>query len=128
MFDRLAKQNPQRLNHSNMTLENILATHVSKQSRLQVRPSRIHGLGVFASQDICCGTVVGVCTVTHAHTPGPHTLWCVSGPVDVLCELRYINHATEPNVVFYETLEVVALRDISAGEELTHNYGEVDFS
>jgi SET domain-containing protein len=38
--------------------------------------------------------------------------------------LKYINHHNAPNVSYYDDLSVVALRDIQAGEELTHDYGE----
>jgi uncharacterized protein len=39
---------------------------------------------------------------------------------------RYINHSYDPNCtsqVTARTIWIVALRDISAGEELTYNYG-----
>ena len=39
---------------------------------------------------------------------------------------RYINHACEPNChteQFGNTIWIVAIRDIAAGEELTYNYG-----
>lgn len=90
---------------------------------LQVAPSSIHGQGLFAGEDIAAGAVVGWCEVIPAKHPGAHTLWCDEGPVDVVCELRFTNHSTTPNVVYYDTLRVVALRDIKCGEELTYNYG-----
>lgn len=90
---------------------------------LKVAPSLIHGQGLFAEQDIVAGTVIGWCEVVPAENPGPHTLWCDEGPVDVVCDLRFTNHSTTPNVVYYDTLRVVALRDITKGEELTYNYG-----
>jgi SET domain-containing protein len=39
------------------------------------------------------------------------------------CKLRHINHSDSPNAVYYDSLEVCALRDIQAGEEITHHYG-----
>ncbi len=90
---------------------------------VRVGPSAIHGQGLFAAQNIAAGEVVGWCEVVPALNPGPHTLWCEDGPVDVVCDLRFTNHSTTPNVVYYDTLRVVALRDIKAGEELTYNYG-----
>ena len=95
--------------------------------RLEVRKSPIHGLGLFAAEAIAAGDLVGHCRVKPADPPGPHTLWCDDGPVDVVCDLRFTNHSSTPNVVYYDTLKVVALRDIAAGEELTYNYGKVDF-
>ena len=95
--------------------------------KLEVRASKIHGRGLFAVNAIARDTLVGVCEVEPADPPGPHTLWCDSGPVNVVCDLRFTNHSAGPNVVYYDSLRVVALRDIAAGEELTYNYGNVDF-
>ena len=95
--------------------------------QLEVRESTIHGEGLFTLEAIQAGELVGVCEVEPANPPGPHTLWCDSGPVNVLCDLRFTNHSSDPNVVYYDSLRVVALRDIEAGEELTYNYGKVDF-
>ena len=95
--------------------------------KLEVRQSEIHGRGLFAAEAIERDQLIGVCEVEPADPPGEHTLWCDSGPVNVVCELRFTNHSSEPNVVYYDSLRVVALRDIAAGEELTYNYGNVDF-
>lgn len=95
--------------------------------QLEVRASEIHGKGLFTVNAIAQDTLVGVCEVEPADPPGAHTLWCESGPVNVICDLRFTNHSSEPNVVYYDSLRVVALRDIAAGEELTYNYGNVDF-
>ena len=40
----------------------------------------------------------------------------------VECDFRFINHSGKPNAVYYDTLEVCALRDIKKGEEITHDY------
>jgi SET domain-containing protein len=40
----------------------------------------------------------------------------------VICDLKYINHCERPNACYYDDLSVVALRDIEAGEEITHDY------
>jgi SET domain-containing protein len=42
--------------------------------------------------------------------------------------LMFYNHSAEPNVEFHtgpdgESISVVALRDVAAGEELTYDYG-----
>lgn len=47
--------------------------------------------------------------------------------------LMLYNHSSRPNAVFrnsykYREVEVVALRDIEAGEEITHDYGGVWFT
>ena len=54
-----------------------------------------------------------------------HTLTLADGAqVDVCCDLKYINHGRPANVIYYDDLSVVALRDIQAGEELLHDYGD----
>jgi len=32
------------------------------------------------------------------------------------------DHSDSPNAVYYDTLEVCALKDIAPGEEITHDY------
>ena len=91
---------------------------------LQVRHSTIHGKGLFTTRAVNAGALLGVCRTAHAAKPGPHTLSTESGDVLVTCRLRFINHSTQPNVAYYDDLSVVALRPISRGEELTHDYGD----
>lgn len=95
--------------------------------RMRVDKSSIHGRGLFAVEPVAAGDIIGWCEVEPADPPGPHTLWCDSGPVNVTCKLRFTNHSSDPNVVYYDTLKVVALCDIAEGEELTYNYGNVNF-
>jgi SET domain-containing protein len=45
----------------------------------------------------------------------------------VSCNLKYINHADNPNACYYDDLTVAAIRDISANEEITHNYETADW-
>ena len=90
-----------------------------------VGESRIHGMGLFAASDIQAGTELGRCRAKKARKEGPHVLWLSEDKqVKVVCDLRYINHHRHPNVVCYDDLTVVALRDIEAGEELFHHYGD----
>ncbi len=95
------------------------------KATLRIHDSRLHGRGLFSSQQIRKGTVLGICTTRQTETPSHYTLWTSTGPLDVVCRLRFINHSTTPNVIYYEDdLSVVALRNIKAGEELTHDYGD----
>ena len=51
--------------------------------------------------------------------------WDTDGKV-LRNKARYINHSCDPNCETYttsRTIWIVALRDITAGEELTFNYG-----
>ncbi len=93
-----------------------------------VRPSRIHGLGLFASATIKRGTVIGVLEGEYVDDDGPHVLWVDDERgFHVRNDLRYINHDTTPNAAYFDDLTVVALRDIAPGEEITHDYeGEAE--
>jgi len=113
--------------------------------RTRLDRSTIHGLGVFAAEDLPRGTVVW------RLDPGPDVLldeavvaalpaaaraqidrYAYHDPVRgcrVLCgdDARFFNHATDANCGDspVEGADVtVALRDIVAGEELTWDYAE----
>jgi SET domain-containing protein len=92
-------------------------------SKVYIDSSPIHGKGLFARTFIPSGTVIANVRGEPALEDSHHVLW-VNGNKGwlVKCELRYINHSERPNAVFYDTLEVCALRDIWPGEEITHNY------
>ena len=91
----------------------------------KVADSGIHGKGLFASTEIAAGTVLGDCRVQAVTEAGLHTLTLEDGSMfDVQCELKYINHSKQPNVSYYDDFSVVALRNIVAGEELLHDYGD----
>jgi len=88
-----------------------------------VADSPIHGKGLFAKRHIAAGELIGVLRGVPTSEDGAHVLW-VDGKtgIQVQCDLRYINHSDDPNAVYYDTLEVCALKDIAPGEEITHNY------
>lgn len=88
-----------------------------------VADSPIHGKGLFASRHIGAGELIGVIEGKPATTDGTYVLWLdEERGIQVRCELRFINHSDEPNAAYYDSLEVLALTDISPGEEITHNY------
>lgn len=91
---------------------------------LRVATSNIHGKGLFATEKIRKGTVIGYCDTRKTKTPSDYTLWLDEGPVDVTCDFKYINHSSKPNVAYYDDLSVVALKSIKPGNELTHHYGD----
>ncbi len=89
-----------------------------------VKQSTIHGKGLFAHCDISEGAIIG--SIKHKPTKkdGPYVLWVnESFSVQVECDLKYINHHSQPNACYYEDMKVVALSDIKKGEEITHDYG-----
>jgi SET domain-containing protein len=89
-----------------------------------VADSPIHGKELFAKSFIPAGTVIAVVQGRPTRTNGDHVLWIgVNKGYHLQCKLRHINHSDSPNAVYYDSLEVCALRDIQAGEEITHHYG-----
>jgi hypothetical protein len=101
-----------------------------------VKPSPIHGLGIFAARDFRAGEVIfdtselRVITDEHSLRDGEqqhHCDWLADGRQILLPEpARYINHSCEPTA-WKQYRNVVrrcasAFRDIRAGEEITHDY------
>jgi len=98
-------------------------SNISYATPYYIARSSIHGKGVFASRSIREGEVIGKLNARPATRNGHHVLWLSeTQKVRVYCPLRYVNHSEDPNAVYYDTLEVVALRDIEKGEEITHDY------
>ena len=93
------------------------------ESLFYVDDSPIHGKGLFARKYIGAGEIIGILDCISTSTDGEHVLWIdEDNGIHVRCDLRYINHSSEPNAVYYDTLEVCALTDIAPGEEITHDY------
>ena len=89
-----------------------------------VAPSTIHGRGLFARTPIRGGEVIGHLQGRPSSVDGDYVLWISpTRGIEVLCDLRYINHSDDPNACYYDDLSVVALRDIAPDEEITHDYG-----
>ena len=93
-----------------------------------VAVSTIHGRGLFAKTIIPGGAVIGWLDGKPCSNDGDYILWISERQgIEVLCDLRYINHSNEPNACYYDDLSVVALRDIEPNEEITHNYNSNDW-
>jgi hypothetical protein len=122
---------------------------------VEVRPSQLHGLGVFAVGDIPVGTVwwsadlsdtitisraqfealaeSASSSATDALMSGIQEYSVYLGPLDLMVFIpdngRYVNHSDNPNSgasVVGTELRSVALRDIAAGEEIVEDYGTYD--
>jgi len=93
------------------------------KSKVYVADSLIHGKGLFAKKFIPAGTVIGTIWGKYTKTDGDHVLWLddMVG-FHVICHFRYINHSDTPNAVYYDTLEVCAVKNIKPDEEITHDY------
>ncbi len=95
---------------------------------MSIRPSHIHGDGLFAALPIAEGTLLGCYEGPVVEDDGPHVLWVWNDAdqqigIDGQNDLRFVNHSLRPNVEFMGA-ELVALRDIEPGEELYHHYGD----
>jgi hypothetical protein len=89
-----------------------------------VEPIRLQlDKGLFARHHKKAGELIGIIDAIPTSADGEHVLWLdgING-IHVKCELRFINHSDTPNAACYDTLEVCALTDIEAGEEITHDY------
>ena len=76
---------------------------------VEVKPSKIHGNGLFATKDFKAGELICPGRINGKRTPAG----------------RYMNHSTNANVApekVGEDMNVIALRDIYQGEELLVNY------
>ena len=114
--------------------------------RIAVRPSGVHGKGVFALRAIAAGQRIleyrgqiitwDEALKRHPHDPAQpeHTFYfhvdadCVIDALYGGNAARWINHACAPNCeseVRGQRVFIRALRDIAAGEELNYDYGLV---
>ena len=89
---------------------------------VEVKDSNIHGKGLFSTKKIRKNTILGKYKVTKTKKPNAYSLWAGNNMLDVTCNFKYINHSNKPNVVYYDDLTIVALKNIKPGEELTHKY------
>jgi uncharacterized protein len=112
-----------------------------------LKQSAIHGIGLFAAEDIARGTVVWrldraidvELTEAQIEALAPpsreqivkYTYLDIVRRSYVLCgdDARFLNHDDAPNCLDYPDDQggtTVASRDIRAGEELTSDYGKFD--
>jgi len=98
------------------------------RERVVVRSSEIHGRGVFAAQRLRPGAHIGSFRGRPTRKDGTHVLWLIDDDgseegIRVTNELRYLNHSADPNAEL-DGLELLALRNIQPGCEVTIDYGE----
>lgn len=117
-----------------------MTPHLSPKT--EVRPSPIHGRGLFAARPIAPGEIVAV--------KGGHIVsgaeWKALEPALGSAEIQiaedlfiapadpaeregsmlYTNHSCEPNIAIQGQIVFVAMRAIAAGEELTHDWATTD--
>ena len=110
--------------------------------KTEVRESKIHGRGLFATADVAKGEVVAV---KGGHIVTRKQLREITpklGPVEIQIgddlfiapvtdeerelSMLYSNHSCDANLGMRGEITFVAMRDIRAGEELTHDWGVTD--
>src|SRR5215831_739650 len=114
-----------------------------RSPKTEVRESAIHGRGLFATADIAKNEIVAV---KGGHIVDRKTLrekiTPVLGPVEIQIgddlfiapvtvqerelSMLYSNHSCDPNLGIIGEITFVAIRDIRADEELTHDWAMTD--
>lgn len=114
-----------------------------RSPKTEIRESRIHGRGLFAIADVAKDEIVAIKggyivdrkTMLEKIAP-------LIGPVEIQIDddlfiapvseteressMLYLNHSCDPNVGVRGEITFVAMRDISVGEELTHDWAMTD--
>ena len=115
-------------------------SYVSPKTEVQGSP--IHGRGLFAKSDISAGEIVAV---KGGHIVTRDVLRALAarlGPAEIqidddlfICpatederegSMIFSNHSCEPNIGLRGQIVFVAMREIRAGEELTHDWAMTD--
>jgi SET domain-containing protein len=110
--------------------------------KTQVRASRIQGRGLFARQPIAKGEIVAVKGRHIFDREVLKRLQPVLGPAEIQIDdnlfigpvtteeregcMIFSNHSCDPNIGVQGQIVFVAMRDIGAGEELTHDWAMTD--
>jgi len=113
-----------------------------RSPKTEARASEIHGRGLFATSDIAKGEIVAV---KGGHIVTREQLREIAprlGPVEIQIDnelfiapvtneeregsMLYSNHSCNANVGLRGGITFVAMRDIGAGEELTHDWATTD--
>jgi len=110
--------------------------------RTSVAPSKIHGLGLFADEDIKAGTEVWRFDPSFDHSISENLLasypevtrdylrhygYARPGTSDLGLDAdhgRFMNHAENPNLESRPPEALFAKREIKKGEEITMNYSD----
>lgn len=117
-----------------------LAERLNNEIWCKLAPSSIHGIGVFAIRDIPKGTEIFAQSTGGVYLKDPlddvlpeikalilqrwplaEQGYAYLSPNDDARLLSFMNHSKEPN---YDPVIDCVLRDITAGEEITEDYGE----
>ncbi len=113
-----------------------------RSPKTEVRHSPIHGRGLFAVADIAAGDVVAVKggyiydaaqweaarerLDSSEIQVGEHLFIAPADVAQWEGAMLFTNHSCEPNIAIDGQIVFVAMRDIAAGEELTHDWATTD--
>jgi hypothetical protein len=113
-----------------------------RSPKTEVRASPIDGRGLFAAAPIARGEIVAVkggYVLTRAEWQGLEAelgaaeiqltddlVIAPAGPDERDGAMLYTNHSCEPNIAIQGQIVFVAMRDIAADEELTHDWATTD--
>ena len=122
--------------------------NIKENTWARIKPSKIHGVGVFAVRKISSGTNLFPETKVNFEfitwnqlghvSPSIRKMihdffvdndfgfWCPDQSLNQLNLSFYLNHSTTPNCYHSEAGEIFAVKDISIGQELTLNYSDFD--
>lgn len=99
---------------------------------VEIRPSTIHGLGLFSKKDIKKGYILGPAMIDRSiaryYLNNTSENYDQTGVDDdwVQCiGTRYLNHSNQPNIGFQfedKFIIAIAIKDIVLGDEITVNY------
>lgn len=131
-----------------MTREELL-NELRTETYVALKPSKLHGIGVFAIQHIPKGCrnifskdngkwiKIPISEVDQLpeHSKDLIETYCLydeenyfvyDGGFKVMDLVNYLNHSSTPNIISLEDGNIFeAIRDIASGEELLINYGEL---
>lgn len=90
--------------------------HTPLPKELYIKESPIHGMGLFAKQDIPAKQELGISHVADERFPNGYIRTPLGG---------FVNHSYEPNIEMYEdgdTIHMRTIRPISKDQEITVDY------
>ncbi len=93
-----------------------ISPYLPLPSNLTVGSSNIHGVGLFATQDIEPGTDLGISHIFNAD----HEDGLIRTPLG-----GFVNHSDDPNCEYKDNgnnLRLIAVKKMSKGEEVTVSY------
>ena len=122
--------------------------NIKENTWARIKPSKIHGVGVFAVRKISSGTNLfpetrvnfefitwnqlghvspSIRKMIHDFfVDNDFGFWCPDQSLNQLNVSFYLNHSTAPNCYHSESGEIFAIKNIHIGQELTLNYSDFD--